>query len=87
MQPINLGIEESPKIIHVAQSLSTEEKAHFAKFFQDKKINFTWTYSNMSGLDTNLIMHHCQTKIEKDASTCSPIGQRRFGKTLECKLY
>ena len=26
MQPINLGAEESPKIIHVAQSLSVEEK-------------------------------------------------------------
>ena len=39
-QPINLGTAKSPKIIHVAQSLSTKEKENFAKFFQDKKINF-----------------------------------------------
>ena len=29
-QPINLGTEESPKIIHVAQSFSTKEKEQFA---------------------------------------------------------
>ena len=53
-----MGTEGSPKIIRVAQSLSTEEKEQFAKFFQDKKINFAWTYSDMPGLDMVLIMHH-----------------------------
>lgn len=24
----------------------------------EKKINFAWTYANMSGLDPDLIMHH-----------------------------
>ena len=57
-QPINLGTKESPKIIHVAQSLLTEEKDGFVKLFQEKKINFAWVYSDMPGLDTNLIMHH-----------------------------
>lgn len=46
-QPFNLGTGESPEIIHVAQSLTTEEKESFSKFFQYKKINFAWTYSNM----------------------------------------
>lgn len=27
-------------------------------FLWEKKINFTWTYSYMIGLDTKLIMHH-----------------------------
>lgn len=58
MQPINLGIEECPKIIHVAQSLPIQEKTQFAQFFQEKKINFTWTYSHILGLDIDLIMHH-----------------------------
>ena len=40
------------------QSLSTKEKETFAKFFEDKKINFTWTYFDMLGLDIDLIMHH-----------------------------
>ena len=57
-QPINLGTKECPQIIHVAQSLLDKEKTQFAQFFQDKKVNFTWTYSYMPGLDTDLIMHH-----------------------------
>ena len=57
-QLINLGIEASPQIIHVAQSLSVEEKEQFTEFFKEKKINFTWTYLDMPRLDTELIMHH-----------------------------
>ena len=57
-QPINLGIEEHPHMIHLAQSLSPEEKEEFISFFQEKKISFVWTYSNMPGLDPNVIMHH-----------------------------
>lgn len=62
-QLINLGIEESPKIIHVSQSLLVEEKENFTKFFQEKKINFTWTYLDMSSLDTDLIMHHLSISL------------------------
>ena len=57
-QPINLGTKEHPHMIHLAQSLSPEEKEEFIKFFQEKKINFAWTYSDMPGLDPDLIMHH-----------------------------
>lgn len=62
--PINLGTEESPKIIHVAQSLSTEEKENFAKFFQEKKINFSWMYSELPGLDIDLTMHHLSISLD-----------------------
>ena len=57
-QAINLGIEEHPHMIHLAQSLSTEEKEEFIAFFREKKINFAWTYSDMPELDPDLIMHH-----------------------------
>ena len=46
-QPINLGIEASPQIIHVAQSLSAEEKERFTEFIKEKKINFAWIYSEI----------------------------------------
>ena len=45
-------------MIHLEQSLSPEEKEEFIAFFQEKKINFAWTYSDMQGLDLDLIMHH-----------------------------
>ena len=57
-QAINLGTEEHPHMIHLAQSLSSEEKTEFIAFFREKKINFAWTYSDMPGLDPNLIMYH-----------------------------
>ena len=57
-QAINLGTEEHPHMIHLAQSLSPEEKDEFIAFFREKKIKFAWTYSNMPGLDPDLIMHH-----------------------------
>ena len=57
-QPIKLGIEEHPHIIHLAQSFSPKEKDEFIDFFQENKIKFAWTYSDMPGLDPDLIMHH-----------------------------
>jgi hypothetical protein len=38
--------------------LSIEDKEEFTKFFQSKKINFAWKYSDMPRLDPDLIMHH-----------------------------
>ena len=57
-QAVNLGTDEAPQMVHLAQSLSSQEKEAYTKFLREKKINFAWTYSNMLGLDTNLIMHH-----------------------------
>ena len=55
---INLGMDEAPQMVHLAQSLSSQEKEAYTKFLQEKKINFSWNYSDMPGLDTDLIMHH-----------------------------
>lgn len=55
---MNLGTKAAPQIIHLVQSLTAKEKEEFTSFFQRKKINFAWPYSDMPGLDPNLIMHH-----------------------------
>ena len=57
-QPINFGTKEHPHIIHLAQSLSPREKEEIIAFFQEKKVNFAWTYLDMPELDPNFIMHH-----------------------------
>lgn len=56
--PLNIGIEESPHILKVATSLTELEKEAFEKIFKERKINFSWSYADMPGLDPNLIMHH-----------------------------
>ena len=38
--------------------MSPKEKEEFIAFFWEKKINFAWTYSDIPGLDPDLIMHH-----------------------------
>lgn len=45
-------------MICLAQSLSLEELKDFSNLFSENKINFAWTYSDMPGLDPDLIMHH-----------------------------
>ena len=35
-QDVNLGTEENPHMIHLAQSLSPEEKEEFTTFFWEK---------------------------------------------------
>lgn len=57
-QPVNIGNQDTPQIIHIAQSLSVEELKDFTQLFLEKKINFAWMYSDMPGLDPDLIMHH-----------------------------
>lgn len=53
-----MGTTKNPQIIHLTQSWSEEEKKKFIQFFTTKKNNFVWSNYDMSGLDTNLIMHH-----------------------------
>ena len=63
IEEINLGILDNPKIIHFAASLSKEEKYEFVKFFLERKINFSWSYVDMPGLDPKIVLHHLPLKL------------------------
>ena len=56
--PINIGTKESQHILKVATYLMESEREEFLQFFRDKKIIFSWSYTNMLGLHPNHIMHH-----------------------------
>lgn len=62
IEKIKIGSETEPKIIHLAASLSDEERKEFIKNFKEKQINFAWSYDDMPGLDPKLIMHHLNIK-------------------------
>lgn len=55
---INLGITNNPHMIHLSASLTPKKDPSSAKFFQQRQIKFAWSYSDMSGLDIDLVMHH-----------------------------
>lgn len=56
--PIKLGIEKQPKIMHLAKSLTTEERIEHIQFYKGRWINFLWSYTYMWRLDPDLFMHH-----------------------------
>lgn len=55
---VNLGIEDNLQITYIAATLSPEEQKAMIEFLQKGKINFAWTYKDMPGLDTDLVVHH-----------------------------
>lgn len=57
-QFINIGTTKKEKTLHLATSMTEQENSEFVKFFEDISINFTWSYSDMLGLDPDLLMHH-----------------------------
>lgn len=54
----NVGTPETPHHIHLASLLTPKEQPKFIKFFQKCKIKFTWSYADIPGLDSDLVMHH-----------------------------
>ena len=55
---VNLGIEDNPQITYIAATLSLEEQKGMTEFLQKGKVNFSWTYKDMLGLDTDFVVHH-----------------------------
>lgn len=56
--PVNLGMINNPQITYIAATLSPKEQKVIIEFLKKGKINFTWTYKDMPGLDTDLVVHH-----------------------------
>ncbi|GLJ55837.1 hypothetical protein SUGI_1198920 [Cryptomeria japonica] len=59
----NIGTEEVPHNIFLAQSLTESEKSKFISFFKERQINFSWSYADMPGLDLDLIIRHLTVKL------------------------
>ena len=55
---VNLGTKDNPQITYIVATLSHEEQKAMIEFLKKGKINFAWTYKDMLGLDTYLVVHH-----------------------------
>ena len=53
-QPINLRIDDEPKMIQVGNTLTISEKDALVAHLTEFKEVFTWSYKDMSGIDTNI---------------------------------
>ena len=56
-QPINLGIDEEPKMIQMGNTLTTLEKYALVALLIEFKEVFVWSYEDMPGIDTDIVQH------------------------------
>ena len=56
-QPINLGIDDDPKMIQVGNTLTVSEKDALVALLIEFKEVFAWSYEDMPGIDTDIVQH------------------------------
>jgi hypothetical protein len=57
LEVINLGIEQDKKELKIDTFITVEEINDLISLLQEYKDVFSWTYTNMPGLDTDIMVH------------------------------
>ncbi|XP_058763854.1 uncharacterized protein LOC131637289 [Vicia villosa] len=68
---INLGNEAEPKEIKIGATLEESVKQRLIKLLHEHKDIFAWSYRDMPGLDTDIVVHKLPLK-----EGCSPVRQK-----------
>ena len=71
METINLGTEEDKKEVKVGSNLEPSIKKHLAQLLHDYVEVFAWSYEDMLGLDTDIVVHCLSTKED-----CPPVKRK-----------
>ena len=71
LEAINLGTEENRKEVQVGANLEPEVKERLVQLLNEYVEIFAWSYEDMPGLDTDIVVHRLPTR--KD---CPPIKQK-----------
>lgn len=57
MEIINLGSDEEKKEVKIGTTLNNEVKKKLIKIFREYVDVFVWSYQDMPGMDTNIVVH------------------------------
>jgi len=68
---INLGTEEDKKEVRIEASLDLTVKKRIIKLLKEYVDVFAWSYRDILGLDTNIVVHRLPLKPE-----CMPVKQK-----------
>ena len=68
---VNLGTDEDKKEIKIGAELNSDEKQKLHGLLKEFVDVFAWSYADMPGLSTNIVMHKIHTKPE-----CKPVKQK-----------
>ena len=71
LEVINLGTEEDRKEIKIGASLEANVKKQVIELLREYVDVFAWSYRDMPGLDTNIVVHRLPLKPE-----CLPVKQK-----------
>ena len=71
LETINLGSEEDPKEVKIGALLHPDVKSRLIELLKEYVDIFSWSYQDMSGLDTDIMEHYLPLEPE-----CPPIKQK-----------
>jgi hypothetical protein len=71
IEVINLGTNEDKKEIKIGASLQEDIKRSLVSLLQEYVDVFAWSYQDMPGLDTNIVVHRLPLRPE-----CPPVKQK-----------
>ncbi|WJX67858.1 hypothetical protein P8452_52291 [Trifolium repens] len=71
IEVINLGTDEDKKEIKIGASLKEDVKRNLASLLQEYVDVFAWSYQDMPGLDTDIVVHRLPLRPE-----CPPVKQK-----------
>ena len=60
-QPVNLRIDDEPKMIQVGNTLTSSEKDALVALLTEFKEVFAWSYEDMPRIDTNIVQQYILT--------------------------
>ena len=70
---INLGTEANKKEVKISANLEDNVKSRLVQMLHDYVEVFAWSYEDMPGLDTNIVVHRLPIK-----EGCSPIKKKVY---------
>ena len=70
-EAINLGTEEERREVKVGTTLSPTTREKLIELLREYSDVFTWSYQDMPGLDTDIVVHRLPLREE-----CAPVKQK-----------
>ena len=64
VETVNLGTETDRKEVKIGANLELSVKQRLIQMLHDYVEIFSWSYEDMPGLDTDIVVHHLPTKEE-----------------------
>ena len=71
VKTVKLGTEEDKKEVKVGANMEPSVKKRLTQLLHDYVEVFAWSYEDMLGLDTDIVVHHLPTKED-----CPPVKQK-----------